>query len=114
MEATGIYHLDLAVTLDLTPDLNVMVLNPKVARRFAEATMTRGKTDAIDAGILAQYAGCMEFIIWNAPKPNVLKIRACSRRLAALTKLKVQAKNQLHALQVTVIPRSRSLKMPCL
>jgi len=78
-----------------------MVLNPKVARKFAEATMIRGKTDAIDAGILAQYADCMEFVIWTAPKPKALQIRACSRRLAALTKLKVQAKNQLHALQAT-------------
>ncbi len=102
MEATGVYHLDLAVTLDLVNALEVMVLNPRIARRFAEATMTRGKTDAIDAGILAQYADCMEFVIWKAPKPKVLKIRAYSRRLAALGKFKVQAKNQLHALQATV------------
>jgi len=102
MEATGIYHLDLAVTLDQTPALDVMVLNPKVARRFAEATMARNKTDAIDAGTLAQYADCMEFIVWTAPKLKVLQIRACSRRLAALSKQKVQAKNQLHALQATV------------
>lgn len=101
MEATGIYHLDLAVTLDQTPHLQVMVLNPRVARKFAQATMTRGKTDAIDAGILAQYAQVMSFIAWTAPRPIILQIRAFSRRLAALAKLKVKAKNQLHALRAT-------------
>jgi len=102
MEATGIYHLDLAVTLDHESALDVMVLNPKVARKFSEATMIRGKTDAIDAGILAHYADAMEFVIWTAPKPNILKIRSFSRRLGALTKMKVRAKNQMHALQATI------------
>jgi len=102
LEATGIYHLDLAVTLDQAPNLDVMVLNPKIARKFAEATMVRGKTDAIDAGILAQYADTMTFVVWKAPKPKVLQIRCFSRRLEALTKMKVQAKNQLHALQATI------------
>jgi len=64
--------------------------------------MTRGKTDAIDAGVLAQYADCMDFVVWISPRPIVLQIKAFSRRLAALTKLKVKAKNQLHALQATV------------
>jgi len=102
LEATGIYHLDLAVTLDQTSDISVMVLNPRVARKFAEATMTRGKTDAIDAGVLAQYADCMDFIVWTAPRPIVLQIKAYSRRLSALAKLKVKTKNQLHALQATI------------
>ncbi len=102
MEATGIYHLDLAVMLDQTSGVNVMVLNPRVARNFAKATMIRGKTDAIDAGVLAQYADCMDFVVWTSPRPIVLQIKAYSRRLAALTKLKVKAKNQLHALQSTV------------
>jgi len=102
MEATGIYHLDLAVTLDQTPNVSLMVLNPKIAIKFAESTMTRGKTDAIDAGVLAQYVDCMEFVNWISPKPIVLEIRSFSRRLAALTKLKVVAKNQLHALQAII------------
>lgn len=102
MEATGIYHLDLAVTLDSEPSLDVMVLNPKVARKFSEAAMIRSKTDAIDAGMLAQYGDTMQFVVWEAPKPKVLEIRGFSRRLEALTKMKVQAKNQLHALQATI------------
>jgi len=33
--------------------LDVMVINPKAAQRFAEAIQTRTKTDAVDATVLA-------------------------------------------------------------
>ena len=48
MEATGVYHLDLAVALHNAQDIEVMVVNPKAAKHFADATMTRTKTDALD------------------------------------------------------------------
>ena len=49
LEATGIYHLQLALALDQHPNIDVMVVNPCAARRFAQAHMVRAKTDAIDA-----------------------------------------------------------------
>lgn len=98
LEATGIYHFDLAVALSRSNALEVMVLNPKAARHFAEALMTRSKTDQVDAGALAQYAESMPFEPWQVPDDNVLGLRAFSRKIAVLTKLKTQTKNQLHAL----------------
>ena len=98
LEATGSYHLDLAVALSEQPDVEVMVVNPKAAKRFGEARMTRTKTDKVDAGVLAEFAERMEFIAWRKPSDEVLALRACSRRLAALTDQKTQAKNQLHAM----------------
>lgn len=96
LEATGTYHLDLAVALD-SAGLGVMVLNPKAARRFAEALMTRNKTDAVDAKVLAEYALRMDFEPWVRPDDAALALRACARRLAGLVKARTQAKNQLHA-----------------
>ena len=101
LEATGIYHLDLALRLDADPSLQVMVLNPKAAHAYAQARMTRHKTDAIDAALLADYARQMPFEAWRAPAAGALAIRACSRRLAALTQQRTRAKNQLHALART-------------
>lgn len=101
LEATGIYSLDLAVALSNAASIKVMVLNPKAAKSFAEALMMRSKTDSLDADMLAQYADRMEFLEWVSPCRKILDIRACSRRLAALTKFKAKAKNQLHALQAT-------------
>lgn len=60
LEATGQYHLDLCLALDQA-GFEVMVLNPKAAKRFAEAMLTRSKTDTIDAEILAQYTQRMPF-----------------------------------------------------
>jgi len=45
LEATGLYHPDLALALD-DAGREVMVINPKAAKRFAEAIRTRTKTDA--------------------------------------------------------------------
>lgn len=78
-----------------------MVVNPKAAKRYAEAIMARTKTDAVDAAILAEYAERMPFIPWQRPNNALLAVRACARRLVALTKQRTQAKNQLHAWRAT-------------
>ena len=66
LEATGIYHFDLAVALNHA-HLKLMVVNPKSAKHYFEALMTRSKTDRIDAGVLAQYAETMPFDAWKSP-----------------------------------------------
>lgn len=101
VEATGVYHIDLAVVLSDAKRLEVMVVNPKAAKRYAEAMMSRTKTDGVDAALLAEHAERMPFRAWQRPNDAVLAVRACARRLAALTKQRTQAKNQLHAWQAT-------------
>jgi transposase len=105
LEATGAYHLDLALALDAA-GVALMVVNPKAAKRFAEALMTRNKSDAVDADMLAQFAQRMPFAPWQRPDAAALGLRACARRLAALIKARTQAKNQLHAAsQTTTTPQ---------
>lgn len=99
LEATGVYHLDLAVALHDAGGFEVMVVNPKAARRFAEAMMNRTKTDAVDAALLAEFAERMPFVAWVRPAGEVLGLRAFGRYLAALTQQRTQLKNQLHAWQ---------------
>jgi len=100
MEATGTYHLDLAVAL-CDADLEVMVVNPKAAKHFAEAMLTRTKTDAVDATLLATFALRMPFEPWQRPDDKALAIRACARRITALNQARTAAKNQLHAARRT-------------
>jgi len=101
LEATGAYHLDLALALD-DAGMALMVVNPKAAKNFAAALMTRNKSDAVDAGMLAQFAQTMPFTPWQRPDGSALGLRACARRLAALSKACTQAKNQLHAASQTI------------
>ena len=96
LEATGTYHLDLALALEAA-GLAVMVVNPQASKRFAAALAKRNKTDAIDAAVLAEFAQRMPFERWQPPTAEVLELRAIARRLAALGEMRTMAKNQLHA-----------------
>lgn len=55
LEATGGYHAPLAATL-AQAGLPVAVVNPRQVRDFAKALGRLAKTDALDAGILADFA----------------------------------------------------------
>jgi transposase len=76
-----------------------MVLNPRIARRFAEALAQRSKTDPVDARALREYARRMEFVPWSPPASERLRLRALARRIAALVEMRTQEKNRLHAAQ---------------
>lgn len=99
-EATGLYGLDLCLALD-DAHVEVMVANPKAAKRFMEAQMRRAKTDKVDARALLEFVTRMEFVAWTRPSPTRLAIRLYSRRIADLTKLKTAERNRRHALGVT-------------
>src|SRR4051794_14675202 len=60
MEATGVYHLQLALML-VAAGVEVMVINPRVAKDFGRALANRSKTDRIDAWTLLEYVRRMEF-----------------------------------------------------
>ena len=101
LEATGVYHFDLAVALSRAEDIEVMVINPKAAHNFAKVLMKRSKTDAVDGETLAIYCERMPFEAWQRPADENITLRAIARRIAALNKQKTQTKNQLHALKAT-------------
>jgi len=101
LEATGYYHLDIAIELDSATNIDVMIINPRASKNFSKALMTKIKNDAIDAEVLAKFVERMDFITWRSPDHEVFALRACGRRLVSLTKEKTKAKNQLHAFSLT-------------
>lgn len=100
LEATGVYHFDLAIALH-DAGVSVMVINPKASHNFAKVLMKNSKTDAVDANTLAEYAERMDFVAWTRPSNEKLAVRSFSRRINALTGQKAAAKNHLHALTAT-------------
>ena len=100
LEATGIYHFDLAIAL-YDAGIPVMVVNPKASHNFAKVLMRNSKTDAVDANTLAEYVECMDFVAWTRPSNQTLVLRGFARRIDALTGQKAAAKNHLHALTAT-------------
>jgi len=101
IEATGIYHLDLALTLVEHAQIEVMVANPRHMSDFAKAFKQRSKTDIQDAWIILEYAERMPFVAWRAPRAEVLELRAISRRIAVLTVERTRERCRLHAAQAT-------------
>jgi transposase len=100
LEATGIYSLDVALALDLAENIEVAVLNPKIANRFAQ-TLRRSKTDAADAVALAEYSRRMQFVAWQRPGRIELELRAISRHIVTLTDEHTRLSNRLHAAEVS-------------
>jgi len=103
IEATGIYHLDLAPALHETARVEVMVANPRAVRDFGRALFQRSKTDRTDAQVLRAFAGRMPFEPWAPPAPSILALRAPSRRIATLTVTVTQERNRLRAARHEVI-----------
>ncbi len=101
LEATGVYSLDLAVALHDAKRVDVMVVNPRAARQFAEACLQRSSTDATMAVALQHYATRMEFVPWSPPSPTIRAVRAIARRIATLTQAKGADLNRLHAAGAT-------------
>ena len=56
LEASGNFSLDLALALHAHRQVEVNVVNPRRARKFAESLGERRKTDPVDAHVLCEYA----------------------------------------------------------
>lgn len=97
LEATGVYSLDLALALHGAKRIEVMVVNPRAARKFADACLQRSSTDSTMAVALREYAARMEFIPWVPPAPRVRELRAIARRIATLTLQRAGELNRAHA-----------------
>lgn len=105
VEATGVYHLQLVLTLR-AGGVEVMVVNPRVAKDFARALANRSKTDKVDARTLLEYVERMEFVGWEAPSKSVLELRELGRRLHELVQTAVDEKNRLHAKTVSGLSKT--------
>lgn len=102
MEATGIYHLELAFALHKADSVEVSVLNPRAFKHFATALSKRGKTDPKDAHTLAVYGQRMDFDPWQPPDELLMQVRSITRRMSQLAEDIKREKNRQHALERSV------------
>jgi transposase len=101
-EATGAYHRHLEAALAANGTAFAKV-NPRQARRFAEATGRLAKTDRVDAIMLAKM-GAVLSLKADQPKSEVLHIlRELMTARRALMKDKVAAKARLQTTRQTLL-----------
>lgn len=101
VEASGIYSLDLSLSLKAAEGIEVMVANPRAVKAFGQAMLARNKTDRADAQVILAFAERMPFKPWTSPSEAALTVRAITRRILALTKEQTAEKNQYHAAKRT-------------
>ena len=89
MESTGIYH-ELFANLAHQLGFIVFVLNPKDARHYAKAVGMRGKTDRVDAELLARMVAHehADLHAWVPPTPEQREIAQLIKRRAKLSSLR--------------------------
>jgi len=79
LEASGNYSLGLALVLYAHRQLEVSVINPHRACKFAESLGERRKSDPVDARVLGQYATRMPWEPWQPPSSIALCLRHHTR-----------------------------------
>lgn len=96
MEATGVYWETVAYTLN-EEGYKVSVVNPAAIKYFAKSKLRRGKTDKMDAELLALYADQEKPKLWQAPSKALNELKLLVRERDDLVLARTKLKNQAHA-----------------
>lgn len=96
LEATGSYGDEVALKL-YTAGYIVSVVNPARIKAFADSRLSRNKTDAADAWLIAEFCRTQTPPPWSPPAPEVLTLRRLGRHLEDLQSMRQQEVNRLAA-----------------
>ena len=100
IESTGIYHIPVARFL-WRHERIVYVVSPLRVRRYAQALMTRNKTDSIDARVIAAYADAARDQLreWTPLDADLSAIRVLVSYARGIVRQSVANRNRLHAVR---------------
>jgi transposase len=105
LEATGGYEKALAAEL-VQAGYPVVIANPRQVRDFARGLGTLAKTDAIDAGLLAQFGEMVRPEPKSAANPQIEALAALVTRRRQLTDLLTQETNRAPLIQQVQVRKS--------
>lgn len=98
MEATGVYHEQLAWFLH-GKGCTVSIMLPNKAKKYLQAGGAKSKNDQIDARGLAQIGAEKKLDIWTPPSENLFILRSYTRQHQSLNEFHTAISNQLHSIQ---------------
>ncbi|MBT1712473.1 IS110 family transposase [Fulvivirgaceae bacterium PWU5] len=96
MEATGVYHDNLAWHLH-TAQYVVHIVLPTRAKRYMQSMGIKSKNDQIDAQGLADMGMQQELEPWKPASPNMLVLRSLTRQVEMFQETRTTLSNQLEA-----------------
>lgn len=103
MEATGIYHENLAWFL-YEKKVTIVIVLPNQAKAFFKSEGIKSKNDTIDAQGLAKMSLSKSLRAWQPISPVLHRLRTQTRHHASLQKDLTKLGNQLHALEHSHLP----------
>lgn len=96
LEATGYYGDPLALFLHQI-GYTVSVVNPARIKGYADSRLSRTKTDATDAALIADFCRTQQPEPWTPPPPEQQELQALVRRLDNLRDIRQQETNRRQA-----------------
>ena len=96
LEACGKLEAPLVAEM-WTKELPVAVVNPRQVRDFARARGILAKTDAIDAGVLADFGQMVKPVVRPAVSRETAEMQALMSRRRQVMGMKVAEENRLHS-----------------
>lgn len=97
MEATGVYHENLAHYLYANSQFDISILLPLKVKYYFKSLNVKSKTDKTDAAMISKYGLERRSNIWKPTSPNIRSIKQLSRLYRDLKKMLNQLKNRIHA-----------------
>jgi transposase len=101
MEATGIYHEQLAWFLHYK-GYNVTIILPNKAKKYLQSLGLKSKNDKIDAKGLAQMCAEQSLPLWSPISKNIYKLRSLTRLHEDLTLQKTASISRFKGLEYTM------------
>ena len=105
MEATGIYHEQLAMFL-FNKGAKVSVVNPAQVKFYAQSMGVRSKNDKKDSVVLARYGLKENPLPWQPEAPEIRTLKALLARFDAIEKDLQREKNRQEKAVIALAPET--------
>ncbi|MFM7302257.1 MAG: IS110 family transposase [Alphaproteobacteria bacterium] len=109
-EPTGRYHRTLERAL-AAAGMPIAKVNPRQARRFAEATGNLAKTDALDAAMLTRMGAVLSLEARPVPSAIINELRDLRTARNALIKDQVAAQTRAKAITLPLLKRQNAARL---
>src|SRR5512135_1567784 len=103
MEATGIYHEQVAMALT-DAGVRVSIINPAQVKDFGRGLAVRTKTDGVDSFVLARYGALIKPAAWTPPAPEARMLQALLARRDAIAQDLQRERNRQEKADATDTP----------
>ncbi len=108
VEATGVYWEALALFFRHHHFI-MSVANPAQVKYYAQSVLQRGKTDELDAHLIARFGATMHPRTWEPPSAFSEELQVLMRQRDAYLGMLTQERNRLHSYERSGIPPQRAI-----